>query len=274
MSEKADINAYFERVGFAGSIAPNLSTLATLHALHPAAIPFENLSVLMNEPVLLDQPSLNRKLLREKRGGLCYEHNFTFMRVLRELDFTVKAHGARTLWNNPEGPLPARNHMLLTVNLDGTNYLADVGFGGRTLTAPLRLRAEVEQDTPHGVFRLMGADPAWRLEAKVGEDWRPMYQFDMTEYLLADAEVASHYVATHPDSSFRQRLMAARVEPGKRHTLNNTSYGIHHGDGEVERRELTSLEEVRDVLAGPFKIAVPTSGVLDEAISRILAAAQ
>ena len=34
------IDAYFERIGFAGSIAPTLETLAQFNALHPAAIPF------------------------------------------------------------------------------------------------------------------------------------------------------------------------------------------------------------------------------------------
>ena len=40
MSEEANIDAYFERIGFAGSIAPTLQTLELLHARHPAAIPF------------------------------------------------------------------------------------------------------------------------------------------------------------------------------------------------------------------------------------------
>src|SRR5690606_13132470 len=44
MSSDASIDAYFERINFAGSIAPTLSTLEQLHVLHPAAIPFENLN--------------------------------------------------------------------------------------------------------------------------------------------------------------------------------------------------------------------------------------
>ena len=32
MPEKVNINAYFERIGFAGSIAPTLQTLELLHA--------------------------------------------------------------------------------------------------------------------------------------------------------------------------------------------------------------------------------------------------
>ena len=40
MSRKVNLNAYFERIGFAGSIAPTLATLELIHALHPATITF------------------------------------------------------------------------------------------------------------------------------------------------------------------------------------------------------------------------------------------
>jgi N-hydroxyarylamine O-acetyltransferase len=50
---QVNIDAYFERIAFSGSIAPTLETLQQLHALHPAAIPFENLDPLLGVPVLL-----------------------------------------------------------------------------------------------------------------------------------------------------------------------------------------------------------------------------
>src|SRR5215217_3708344 len=156
MPEKVNINAYFERIGFAGSIAPTLQTLELLHALHPAVIPFENLNPLAGDPVQLDQVSLERKLLTDQRGGFCFEHNFLFMRVLADLDYEVRPLLARVVWNNPEAIVAPPSHMLLLVDLKGTKYIADVGFGGQTLTTPLRLRADVEQPTPHETYRLTG----------------------------------------------------------------------------------------------------------------------
>ena len=69
MSQKVNLNAYFERIGFAGSIAPTLATLELIHALHPAVIPFENLNPLLGLPVNIDLQSIEKKLLAEKRGG-------------------------------------------------------------------------------------------------------------------------------------------------------------------------------------------------------------
>jgi len=70
-----DLDAYFRRIGYSGSRAPTLETLAALHALHPTAIPFENLDTLRGAPVRLDLDSLERKLVRQRRGGYCFEQN-------------------------------------------------------------------------------------------------------------------------------------------------------------------------------------------------------
>ena len=82
MPEKVNLNAYFERIGFAGSIAPTLATLELILALHPAAIAFENLDPLLGEPVKLDLQSLQRKLLTDGRGGYCFEQNLLLMAML------------------------------------------------------------------------------------------------------------------------------------------------------------------------------------------------
>src|SRR5690606_12496335 len=154
MSQKVNLKAYFDRIGFAGSIAPTLATLEAIHALHPASIPFENLNPLLGLPVELDLDAIGRKLLAERRGGYCYEHNLLLMAVLRELDFTVRGLVASVLWNRPEPHEGPPTHMLLAVDISGATYIADVGFGGMTLTAPLKLKADSEQSTPHETFRL------------------------------------------------------------------------------------------------------------------------
>jgi hypothetical protein len=41
--EGVDLDSYFARIGYSGPSVANLSTLQELHALHPAAIVFENL---------------------------------------------------------------------------------------------------------------------------------------------------------------------------------------------------------------------------------------
>ena len=54
MANAPDLAAWFARIGHTGPTSPTLQTLKALIRLHTASIPFENLSPLLGEPVLLD----------------------------------------------------------------------------------------------------------------------------------------------------------------------------------------------------------------------------
>ncbi len=270
MAEKVNLKAYFDRIGFAGSIAPTLATLEMLHALHPATIPFENLNPLMGEPVRLDQPSLERKLLAERRGGYCFEHNLLFMRILADLDFAVRPLLATVVWNSPDNIERPPTHLLLLVEVNGQNYIADVGFGGQTLTAPLRLRADVEQPTPHETFRLTNADSTWTLETRIGEDWRPLYLFTLDAAEEAAIAAINTAMATDPTSPFTRELRVALSPGGRRLKLLDGSFTIQPVDGEKERREITRMETMRSVLTEEFGLALPQGEALELALARVL----
>ncbi|MFD1253781.1 N-hydroxyarylamine O-acetyltransferase [Devosia equisanguinis] len=267
MSEKVNLNAYFERIGFAGSIAPTLATLELLHALHPAVIPFENINPLIGEPVLLDQPSLERKLLADKRGGYCFEHNLLFMRILRDLDYTVRPLLARGLWTNPDNQ--ELSHLVLLVEINGQNYLADVGHGGLTLTTPLRLRADVEQTTPHETFRLVGGAPEWTLEVRIGENWLPVYAFTLDAVDDAAISALNQTMATSETSPMVNGLRVALSPSGRRVKLLNTSFTIQPVEGEKEQREITSMESLRSVLTEAFGLVLPADERLEPALARL-----
>jgi N-hydroxyarylamine O-acetyltransferase len=111
------------------------------------------------------------KLVTGGRGGYCYEHNLLFAEVLRTIGFSVRGLAARVMWNAPEGAVRPRSHMLLRVDIGGAPYVADVGFGGLTLTGPLRLEAGVEQETPHECVRLVRSGGDLILQAEVRDAW-------------------------------------------------------------------------------------------------------
>jgi N-hydroxyarylamine O-acetyltransferase len=271
MSQKVNLNAYFERIGFAGSIAPTLATLELIHALHPAVIPFENLNPLLGLPVSLDLPDIEKKLLAERRGGYCYEHNLLLMAVLRELDFAVRGLAARVVWFDPTAIDRPPTHMLLAVDIGGVTHIADVGFGGLTLTAPLRLKSEVEQPTPHETFRLTGGEPDWTLEAQIDGEWRALYVFDTIEHSPDYYEAPNLALSTDPDSRFRTELRAALSPAGKRLALRNNRFTTHIAGEPSEARLLTSVTELRELLSGTFGIQLPPADLLDPRLEVILA---
>lgn len=271
MTQPVNLSAYFNRIGYSGSIAPTLATLESLHALHPAAIPFENLSPLMEEPVPLDQKNLERKLLADRRGGYCFEHNHLFWRVLLDLDYAVRGLAARVLWNHPEGAQRPLSHMLLAVDISGATHIVDVGFGGLTLTRPLRLRAGVEQETPHETFRFEESEGNWRLQARLAEnDWRTLYVFDLAEFTEADYAPLNRALSTDPASRFRRSLMAALSTRGARHTLLGNRLSLYRPGEPPEHQELADLGSVRKALSETMRISLPPAERLDPALAAVL----
>jgi N-hydroxyarylamine O-acetyltransferase len=266
-----DLDAYCRRIGYSGPRTPALTTVRALQVLHPRAIPFENLDTLVGRPIKLDLPSLQSKLVTSARGGYCFEQNTLFKHVLSTLGVTTTALAARVVWERPLDELRARTHMVLLADLPEGRYLCDVGFGGLTPTAPLRLTPDVEQTTPHETFRVVALADEFAVEALVRGAWRRLYRFDLQEQQPVDIELLNFYVMGHEESPMIGRLMAARTEPDKRLGLRNGSLSIHHASGASESRELSDPAQLRAVLRDDFAIEVPPGNELDAALARVLA---
>ena len=269
--EGLDLDAYLARVGFQGARAPTLATLAELQRRHVGKIAFENLSSLAGLPVPLDLGSLQAKLVQGRRGGYCFEQNLLFAAVLQRLGFAVTGLAARVVWNAPPGATNPRSHMLLRVALPEGPYITDVGFGGASLPGPLALVADVEQATPIEPYRLVVVEDGFRLEVRLGEEWKPVYVFDPQPQQVPDYEAANWYVATHPASRFVQCLMAARPSGTRRQTLLDGEFSLRELDGTLERRRLASAAELRAVLTRVFGIDVPADARVDAALERVVA---
>lgn len=268
--QEIDLEAYFARVGYDGPATPTLATLSRLHALHAAAIPFENLSPFLGEPVRLDAASLQDKLVARGRGGWCFEQNLLFSYVLEAIGFELTRLAARVRWNVPANVISPRSHCLMRIPIEGRDYIADVGFGGLTLTAPLRLEAGAEQATPHEPHRIVASGSGYALETKVAGDWQALYTFELHEQQIADYEVSNWYLCHHPQSIFVNGILAARAGAAERHALRNTRYAIHYPDGQTERRVLSSASEMREVLEGPFRVALPEAQNLDAKLALLV----
>jgi N-hydroxyarylamine O-acetyltransferase len=256
MSAEFDADAYCMRIGYRGPRSATLQVLRDIHALHPAAITFENLDVLLKRPIRLELDALVDKMVRRGRGGYCFEQNTLFMTALQVLGFAVRSVAARVQWN-AGGRVSARNHMSLLVSMPEGEYLADVGFGGLTMTAPLRLEPDTEQPTAHGLYRLVRVAEEFQLQARVDGEWAPMYQFSLADETPADWEVANWFISTAPASIFTHTLLLARPTAGCRYALRNNRLRLHRVDGTTEERIIKSAEELTGVLRYEFNLTLP-----------------
>lgn len=254
-----DLEAYFRRIGYDGPRTASLETLAALHVLHPAAMPFENLDPLMGRPVSLDLTALEAKMVSGRRGGYCFEHNALFRAALEDLGFAVTPLIARVVWMAPPGtPLGPRTHMLLKVDLAEGPHLADVGFGGQLASAPLKLAPGLEQETAEATLRLTaaGAD-SLVIETRLPAGWTAMYRFTLEPAERSDYEVGNWYTATHPTSLFVNHLLAERLTPAMRTSLFNRRLTRRWPDGRAEVSEIENAADFARVLDEDLNLASP-----------------
>lgn len=252
-----DLDEYLERIGYRGSRAPSLALLHTLTAAHVTAIPFENLDVVLGRPISLELDDIHDKLVRQRRGGYCFEHNGLFLHVLTELGFTVSSLSARVRLQRPRASTPPRTHLFVRVELDGESWLTDVGVGALSLTSALRLALDVTQATPHEPRRILQADGRFFHQAYFADGWNDVNEFTLEAMPQIDREVANWYTSTHPGSHFRGAAMVARAAPdGMRITLLGRELTVRQRDGSAAKRTLAE-HELLPALSEHFGIELP-----------------
>ena len=262
VTDAVDVAAYFDRIGYRGPPEPTVETVHALVTAHNQSIPFENLDPLLGIPVAdLSAAALTDKLVHRRRGGYCYEHNGLMGYVLDELGFGVQRFAGRVVWMNPDGPLPAQTHQVLSVTVPGVDdpLLVDVGFGGQTLTSPIRLQPGQVQETRHEPYRIRERDDGYQLEAEISGEWQPLYMFTTRPQPRIDLEVGSWYVSTHPNSHFVTGLTAALVTDDARWNLRGRHLAVHRA-GNTEKIRFASAADVLDVLTDRFGIDIADLG--------------
>ncbi|NTW85518.1 MAG: arylamine N-acetyltransferase [Holophagaceae bacterium] len=258
MPAELDLEAYLRRIGLANRPTADLAGLQALHLAHAQTIPFENVDVVLGLPIRLDLPSLQEKLVRRRRGGYCFEQNTLFQSVLEGFGFEVAACEARVRLG-VTGILP-RTHMLLRVQVEGTPWLCDVGFGLEGLLQPVPLDGEAHAQFQN-TYRVVPEAGLQVLQSFHRGAWEDLYAFVPEARLPIDFEVGNHFTSTHPDSRFRKNLIVQQPGPDVRRLLRNQAYAEFRGE-EVVGREV-ALEELVPLLQEAFGLDLPEGPLLD-----------
>ncbi|MHB1571155.1 MAG: arylamine N-acetyltransferase family protein [Solirubrobacteraceae bacterium] len=212
-----DVGAYLDRIGCSGA-----STLAAVHRAHVTSIPFENLDPWSGRPVSLDLADVARKLVKERQGGYCFEHNLLLAAALEQLGYEVELLLARARTGGWPGPIRPRTHLALRVGGDGQTWLADAGFGFGGCLDPLPYRARDPQDQAGWRFRIVSDEPELVVQAARGDEWGDLYGVTLSPVPLIDIETANWMTSTHPRSPFvRGPVISSTAPDGSRTLLKN-----------------------------------------------------
>src|SRR5262245_23668252 len=248
-----DQDAWLERIGYSGPVAPTLETLDQLIFAHAHAISYETLDIMLGRIPKLDVVSLQNKMIVGKRGGYCLEQNMLFRAGLRSLGYRITSYQWRFVRGMAIDAPRAAIHMVLRVELPEGSYLAAVGIGNLAPTRALLLEPEIEQETPHELMRFIDVGGELTLQARLKQGWDHIYRVIPYPRHDGEYEITNWYTATHPDTPYQGNIIVARPGPNRtRITMYNSRVTVRDADGHSEKRWLKNEDEYCDVLRGDF----------------------
>ena len=252
-----NVDTYLKRIGYDGHVTPTPGTLRALQLAHLLTVPFENLSIHSNEPIVLNEDALFTKIVNDRRGGFCYECNGLFAGLLRALGFDVKMLAAGV--GRADGTFgPRFDHMTLMVTLDD-RWLVDVGFGDSFLE-PLLLDSRSEQAQGTRRFRIEAHHDDLIMSSYNEEGhWQPQYRFDLEPHEFPDYEETSRYHQTSPESHFTKGVICSRATSDGRITLSDMRLITTGPQKQRDERNLSSREEFDQILREQFGIVMKSA---------------
>lgn len=250
-AENFDLKSYFDRIGFHGPERADAATISAMMRRQLFSVPFENIDVQAGKIVSLVPEDIADKILRQHRGGYCYEVNGLFAMALEALGIRYQFVAARPMFYPARRP---RTHMAVVADIDGFRWLCDLGFGSYGIRAPMRLDmldVEVRQDLDAFMLTKDGNGECV-LKALVEGVWINQYAFDLSAHEWIDFVPANHLNSTHPDAIFVQKLLIVLHNPAGRNILVGDMLKTVD-EGRIEKRTL-SPEAVLDVLRTVFQL--------------------
>jgi N-hydroxyarylamine O-acetyltransferase len=249
-----DISKYLDRIHCQGEIKADLITLEKLQRAHMRSVPFENLSIHYQQPIILDEELLYKKIVENKRGGFCYELNGLFAKLLQEIGFKVTKLSAGVA--RADGSFgPEFDHLTLLVHLN-EDYLVDVGFGD-SFQQPLLFKERGTQSQANRTYQISADGNAFILMEQSALDEEPrfqsQYRFTQQTHELHEYAAMCRYHQTSPKSSFTQKRICSRATPYGRISLSEFRL-IVTKDGTRNEIDLKSEDEFLAALKEHFEI--------------------
>jgi N-hydroxyarylamine O-acetyltransferase len=209
------IDEYLRRIGARRPARPDLAGLRHLQERQIMTVPFENLGYHLDEPIQMNEEVL-QKVVRDRRGGGCYEVNPALGFLLGALGYSVEILPGRVYRGGRIGPPMC--HLVLRVEAEGERWLVDTGFG-RNSRHPLRFGSREPQADLNGEYRLADAEDGG---LDLFLDDKPLYRVDERPVQLDDFRPTLWWYRTCPDSPFLQDLFCSIPTADGRVTLKGT----------------------------------------------------
>ena len=242
---------YLSFLGFTHQIN-SLDDITKLIKAHLKTFSFSSVTVLLKNEISLNIEDIYKKLVIDKRGGYCFEHNKLFYEVLKELGFDVQSYMARVV-NNTNNIVP-KTHRFTLLDYEGEKYLIDVGIGFRSPCIPVKLSNEFFPSHLGISYRIRNLDKnSFAFESLKNDELFTITNFDLNNYNDADYEMGHFYSHKHPNAVFVNNLVISQITDSEIRSLRNNNY-IKIYENFQEEILLNSFETLKKIVADDFNM--------------------
>lgn len=249
-----NVDNYLSRIGVdPGFVRADIETLGLLQRQHLLHVPFENLDIHWDRPIVLDTDRFYSKIVDAGRGGFCYELNGLFNELLTAVGFHTHLVSGR-VYGPDKVPGPEFDHMAIVVLIGVDEYLADVGFGD-FIAEPLKIDPSSEQNDREGVFIVRFTEHGgFEVEKKDGDAWKPECLFGRNAHALSEFAGMCEFHQHSPASHFTKGKVCSILTADGRKTLTDKKLVVT-SSGQKTEKTIESEGEFAEILKAEFGIA-------------------
>lgn len=245
MKQEEIVENYLKALGFDKPIV-NIEDITKLIQAHLSTFSFSSGKVLLKNEISLELSDIYKSIVKQKRGGYCFEHNKLFYEVLKELRFDVTFHLARVV-NNTSNEVP-QTHRFTILSFEGEKYIVDVGVGFHSPCVPVKFGKEISNAQLNIGYKIETYEDNTLGLVKI-EDNEPyqVTQFNINSCYEADFEMGHFYSHKHPAAIFINNFVVSLILPNEIRSLRNGNYFkiFEHG---VEVIPINSVKALKAIL--------------------------
>jgi len=253
MLNAQQVALYLERIAYGGSTQCDLTVLHALHRAHVQCIPFENLDIMLGQTISLVPENLFKKIVLQRRGGICYELNTLFCVLLRTLGFQAYLLAGQVFNGTDFGP--PFDHMLLLIKFGPQQLIADVGFGD-AFTEALTLHGPASLHNERHFLIEQSAHVYTLIRENMHAERQLLYRFRLNTYDVTSFSPMCDYHQTSAESHFTRRAICSLATEEGRKSIRH-DHMIMTTNGHRTEYRIRNEDEYRQILCTHFQINFP-----------------
>ncbi|MGY4713596.1 arylamine N-acetyltransferase family protein [Bacillus amyloliquefaciens] len=254
-------DSFFSRLEIEPKKIVKFEDLPCILSSFAKSVPFENIDVIYKNHKEISKENLQKKLLDNHRGGLCYEINPLLYYFLKDCGFNVQLVSATIYDYSSESWALDNTHVAILLTYNHIMYLIDSGFASFLPLSPVPFTGEAVQTKvrDYRVRKLLTEKGSYVFEMKEkdilkNKEWKLGYAFRLNEISITELNEMQETIIENKKSPFNKALLAVKLVENGHITLTQDKF-IQMKNGE-KTKEVINQDQYIKILNEQFNISI------------------